>query len=82
MLYHLLVIIVIVSSCNHHHSDLQGPQKYRLLPPSDRRGPSREGRRAPANVRIEEFDHDHDEVFDGRPECDDGIDGYVDDDGG
>ena len=80
MIYHLLVIIVIVSSCNHHHSDLQGPQKYRLLPPSDRRGPSREGRRAPANVRIEEFDHD--EVFDGRPECDDGVDGYVDDDGG
>ena len=32
---------------------------------------SQEGRRAPADVVIGEFDRDHDEVFDGGPECDD-----------
>ena len=58
-LYNLLAIIIILSSCNHHHPDLQGPQKYRPRPPSDRHGPSQEGRRVPADVVIAEFDHDH-----------------------
>ena len=68
MLYHLLVIIII-----YRYPDLRGSQKYRRLPPSDRHGPSREGHRAPADVVIENCEHDYDD----EPEY---VDGDVDDD--